>query len=300
VTHDVAGVVVNYNAREHLLRCVGSLFGAGVESVVVADNRSSDGSERALRERFPSAKWAPTGANLGYGSAANIGAKLVDAKFLLVCNPDVVVGPSAVNTLCEVLEDRPQVAVVGPRVLTVNGDLYPSARRFPDILEAFGHGFVGQFWAGNPFSKRYRMTEWDHAGSRDVDWVSGSCFLVRREAWEQVGGFDRSYFMYLEDVDLCWRLGQAGWAVSYEPGAEVVHVQGVSADRHPYRMLLAHHVSMWRFAGKTTPRARRWLLALVLPGLAVRLVITVARRALSGSLPHRPDGGRPPPSGAAG
>jgi N-acetylglucosaminyl-diphospho-decaprenol L-rhamnosyltransferase len=300
VTGDVAGVVVNYNARDHLLRCVGSLFEAGVDNVVVADNASSDGSELALLERYPAARWAPTGANLGYGSAANIGAKLVDAKFILVCNPDVVVGPGAVSALCEVLEGRPQVAVVGPRILTVNGDLYPSARRFPDILEAFGHGFVGQFWAGNPFSRRYRMTEWDHAGSRDVDWVSGSCFLARREAWDQVGGFDERYFMYLEDVDLCWRLGRAGWAISYEPAAEVVHVQGVSADRHPYRMLLAHHVSMWRFAGKTTPRQRRWLLALVLPGLAVRLVITVVRRAYSGSLPPRAERGRPPSSGAAG
>ncbi len=72
-----------------------------------------------------------------------------------------------------------------------------------------------------------------------------------------MGGFDRAYFMYLEDVDLCWRLGRAGWAVAYEPAAQVVHVQGVSADRHPYRMLLAHHVSMWRFARRATPPGRR-------------------------------------------
>ena len=97
------------------------------------------------------------------------------------------------------------------------------------------------------------MNDWDHASARTVDWVSGACFLARRSAWEEVGGFDRAYFMYLEDVDLCWRLGSAGWAVAYEPAAQVVHVQGVSADRHPYRMLLAHHVSMWRFARRATP-----------------------------------------------
>ena len=122
------------------------------------------------------------------------------------------------------------------------------------------------------------MSDWDHASSRRVDWVSGACFLARRSAWEAVGGFDRAYFMYLEDVDLCWRLGRAGWAVAYEPEAQVVHVQGVSADRHPYRMLLAHHVSMWRFARRSTPAERRWALPLVLPGLAVRLAVTVARR----------------------
>ena len=86
--------------------------------------------------------------------------------------------------------------------------------------------------------------------------MSGACFLVRREAWDAVGGFDPSYFMYMEDVDLCWRLGRAGWGVGYEPAARVLHVQGVSTNRHPYRMLAAHHRSMWRFAWRTTTGAR--------------------------------------------
>ncbi|MGH9105455.1 MAG: glycosyltransferase family 2 protein [Acidimicrobiales bacterium] len=279
----VAAVVVNYNAREYLLSCVGSLLGAGLTRVVVADNGSSDGSELALLERYPAARWATTGGNLGYGRAANVGAAQAEAAFLLVCNPDVVVGPDAVAALYEVLRAHPAVAVAGPRIVDPGGQLYPSARRFPDLLEAFGHGIVGQFWAGNPFSRRYRMSGWDHAEGREVDWVSGSCFLVRRAAWDSVNGFDPRYFMYMEDVDLCWRLRQAGWTVRYEPAAQVVHFQGASADRRPYRMLLAHHVSMWRFACRTSPASRRWSLVLVLPGLAVRLVLTMARRALSGA-----------------
>ena len=288
---DVAGVVVNYNAREHLLNCVASLLGEGVEIVIVADNGSVDGSEAALSARYPEVKWAETGSNLGYGAAADLGAALSDSTYLLVCNPDVVLGDGCVATLRHFLEARPDVAVVGPRIVDGRGALYPSARRFPDLLEALGHGFLGQFWPGNPFSRRDRMNDWDHCSARTVDWVSGACFLVRRSAWEVVGGFDRAYFMYLEDVDLCWRLGGAGWAVAYEPAAQVVHVQGVSADRHPYRMLLAHHVSMWRFARRATPAGRRWVLPLVLPGLAVRLVLTVARRALVGLLSR----GRPVP-----
>ena len=291
-------VVVNYNAKEYLVRCVGSLFAAGVSRVVVADNGSADGSELALLERYPAAKWTPTGANLGYGKAANLGAALVGSKFVLVCNADVVVGRHAIAGLCQLLESRPEVAVVGPRVLDAKGELYPSARRFPDMLEAFGHGIVGQFWAGNPFSRRYRMSEWDHAGRRDVDWVSGSCFLARRVAWEAVGGFDPRYFMYLEDVDLCWRLRQAGWAVAYEPAAEVVHVQGASADRHPYRMLFAHHVSMWRFARRTSEGRKRWVLPLVLPGLVVRLGLTVARRGAVGLWSRMRQARRPPAAGA--
>ncbi len=293
----VAGVVVNYNAKEYLLACVGSLLAEGVAPVVVADNGSTDGSEMALLERYPEAKWVPTGANLGYGTAANIGAAVVDSAYLLVCNADVVVSKGCGRELRSFLEGRPDVALVGPRIHGSDGALYPSARRFPDLLEAFGHGILGQFWVGNPFSRRYRMEDWDHAKAREVDWVSGACFLARRSAWDAVGGFDRAYFMYMEDVDLCWRLAKAGWSVAYEPAAEVVHAQGVSADRTPYRMLFAHHVSMWRFARRTENGKRRWLLPLVMAGLAVRFGLTVARRALAGHGLGRPqegrDGGRP-------
>jgi N-acetylglucosaminyl-diphospho-decaprenol L-rhamnosyltransferase len=281
VNEDVSVVVVNYNAKKHMLACIESLCGEEVAMVVVADNGSTDGSAQALSEHYPTAKWVPTGANLGYGGGANIGAGLVDGPYLLVTNPDVTFEPGAVTTLRRFLETNPEVAIVGPRTLDAAGELYPSARRFPDLLEAVGHGIVGQFWPRNPFSRRYRMTDWDHAGRRDVDWVSGSCFLARREAWDDVGGFDSTFFMYLEDVDLCRRLRDKGWSVAYEPAAQVTHIQGVSTDRHPYRMLLAHHVSIWRFAERTTTGWRRWLLPLVVGGLGVRLVMTMARRALA-------------------
>ncbi len=287
MNEDVSAVVVNYNAREYLLACMASLSGQGLAMVVVADNGSGDGSAQALSERYPAAKWVATGANFGYGTAANIGAALVDGAYLLISNADVVLDEGAVATLRSFLETNPRVAVVGPRIVDSGGVLYPSARRFPDMLEALGHGIVGQFWPGNPFSRRYRMTDWDHAGAKEVDWVSGACFLARREAWEGVEGFDSSFFMYMEDVDLCWRLRASGWSIAYLPTAQVMHVQGVSADRHPYRMLFAHHASMWRFAERTTRGWRRWLLPLVLVGLVVRLGMTMARRALAAKLAAR-------------
>jgi len=278
-------VVVNYNARDHLLACIESLLEqGGLRAVVVVDNASSDGSREAVQERFPQVSWLGTGANLGYGAAANIGAACPAARGadLLVCNPDVQLGQGALASLQGCLARRPKVAVVGPRIVNADGSLYPSARRFPSLVDSIGHGLVGQFWAANPWSRRYTMGEWDHAQERDVDWVSGSCFLARREAWDQLGGFDVGYFMYLEDVDLCWRAGRAGWEVAYEPGSLVVHVQGASAGRHPYRMLLAHHVSMWRFARKTAVGRQRWALPLVLVGLGGRLGLTTARQALGG------------------
>ncbi len=138
----------------------------------------------------------------------------------------------------------------------------------------------------NPFTRRYRLLDWDHRRPARVDWVSGACFVVRREAWDAVSGFDPAYFMYMEDVDLCWRLHQAGWAIGYEPEARVRHIQGVSTNRHPYRMLAAHHRSMWRFAWRTTSGSKRAALPVVAAGLAARLALAIVDHRLGRS--HRP------------
>jgi N-acetylglucosaminyl-diphospho-decaprenol L-rhamnosyltransferase len=284
----VAAVVVNYNAGSHLEACLSSIAAAGVEAVVVVDNGSTDGS-RSVAEAS-GARWTETGANVGYGRAANRGADLdaqPSAEYLLVCNPDLVVRHGAIAAMARALDDDPLVGAVGPRMVNVDGSLYPSARSFPLLIDAVGHGLLGQVAPRNRFSRRYRLLDWDHGNAADVDWVSGACFLIRREAWDDVGGFDPSYFMYMEDVDLCWRLGRAGWRVRYEPAAEVLHVQGVSADLHPYRMLAAHHISMWRFAWRTTTGRRRVALPMVAAGLMGRFVLTAGRRRIQGTIPGR-------------
>ncbi len=122
---------------------------------------------------------------------------------------------------------------------------------------AGGHAFLYLVWPGNPFSRRYRMVDWDHASAREVDWVATTHVVVRRRAWDEVGGFDDGYFMYMEDVDLCWRLRRAGWRIGYEPAAGVVHEIGGSTDQTPYRMIVAHHRSVWRYAVRTSTGWRR-------------------------------------------
>lgn len=280
----MAAVVVSYNASTHLRPCLESLAAEGVSRVVVADNASVDGSEDVARRA--GAVWVQSGANLGYGAAANLGARhpvAAVADYVLVCNPDLVVRPGCVAALVSSLERDGRLGAVGPRVSNPDGTLYPSARTFPDLLDAAGHGALGLILPDNRFTRRYRLLDWDHRDEAVVDWVSGACFLARRRAWDEVGGFDPSYFMYLEDVDLCWRLARAGWKVGYQPAAEVVHVQGVSADRHPYRMLAAHHRSMWLFARRSSRGARRLVLPLVAVGLAGRLAVAGSRRFLAGS-----------------
>ena len=282
---DIAAVIVNYNVRDHLLACVRSLRDEGVREIVVVDNDSRDGSGPALAAADPDARFVPAGANLGFGRAANRGVAATAASRVLILNPDAVVEPGCVKTLVAALDGDDALAVVGPRVDNPDGSRYPSARRFPDMGVAVGHAFLGLVRPDNRFTRRYRMLDRDPDEPGDVDWVSGTCMLVRRSAFDAVGGFDEAYFMYVEDVDLCWRLRRAGWRVGYEPAAGVVHTVGASSERAPYRMIAAHHRSLLRFAVNSTTGPRLLLLPLVAAGLGVRTLLAWAQRAWRG-VPH--------------
>ena len=275
--HDLLAVVVNYDAGEALLGCVASLRQAAVEEIVVVDNASSDGSLERLAAADRQVVLVPAGANLGYGRAANLGAGRRSSEYVLVSNPDLVLGEDAVKILLAELDAHPDVAAVGPRILDSAGATYPSARAFPNLRDAIGHAFIGLFLPHNSFSRRYRLDAADPAERREVDWLSGAFLMVRRVAFESVGGFDEGYFMYVEDLDLCWRLHRAGWLVRYVPDAVVVHSQGLSAARHPAKMLIAHHRSTWRFATRRARGAERALLPIMGAGLMLRLVLALGR-----------------------
>jgi N-acetylglucosaminyl-diphospho-decaprenol L-rhamnosyltransferase len=268
-------IVVNYQSASVLPACVASLQADGVAQVVVVDNGhprgpSDEAAQTALRDAGLDVTWVTAGRNLGYGQAVNLGARFCPDGDLLVCNPDIVVRPGTVGRLASVLAADPEAAIVGPELQNPDGSVYPSGRAFPSLVDAAGHGFLGLVWADNPFSRRYRLLDWDRRQRRLVDWVSGACMLVRRSAWDESSGFDARYFMYMEDVDLCWRAARRGWRVVYEPAGTVVHAQGVSADIRPYRMILAHHRSMLKFAWRTSTGGQRAWFPLVAVGVVVR------------------------------
>ena len=275
-----SAVVVNYNTRDHLVDCVRSLRAAGIDDVIVADNDSHDGSEEALAAVDPEARFLPTGGNLGFGTAANRGAAVAEGDFLLVCNPDVVVAPDAVDTLVDALEKDSGLAVVGPLIVDTDGTVYPSPRVFPRMRDAAGHAFLGFLAPRNRFTRRYRLLDIDRSlPSADVDWVSGACFVARRTAWDSLGGFDEGYFMYAEDVDLCRRAKEAGWRVGFEPAARIVHVQGAAAGLVPYRMIVEHHRSLLRYSARTARGPKRALLPIVAVALVARAAVACAHRA---------------------
>jgi N-acetylglucosaminyl-diphospho-decaprenol L-rhamnosyltransferase len=273
---ELSAVVVSYNVRELLLECIASLKADGIEHIVVVDNASADGSAEAARG--VGVEVVALDENVGFGSGANRGVARTSTPYVIVCNPDLEFGPGTNKALAEVLDLEPEVGIVAPRIETPDGRLYPSARTFPDMVDAAGHAFLHFVWRDNPFSRRYKMLDWDHDTACDVDWVAGTYFVARRTAWDQVGGFDEGFFMYLEDVDLCWRMKEAGWRTRYDPAALVVHAIGRSTDQTPYRMIAAHHRSLLRYAGKTMHGPRRALLPVVAAALGIRTLLAWVQR----------------------
>ncbi|HVW35445.1 MAG TPA: glycosyltransferase family 2 protein [Acidimicrobiia bacterium] len=277
-----AAVVVNYNAGAALAACVESVLAQDpAPELVVVDNASTDGSADALRRSRPEVRVVRSGGNLGYARAANLGIAATRAPVVAVLNPDTVLRPGVGAALVARFAAEPGLGAAGPRLHNTDGTVYPSARKIPSLADAVGHGLLFFVWRDNPFTRRYRETDADPARPREVDWVSGAAVWLRRRALDEVGGWDERYFMYVEDVDLCWRLRRAGWRVAYEPAGTVEHLLGVSTAGRPYRMIAEHHRSLLRFASVRFTGKRRALLAPAAGFLAARGALAMAHHRIA-------------------
>ena len=256
---DVRVVCVVYNPGDELAtfaRTLASASTARVELVIV-DNGTDSTVSRAVADEF-GARLVASGTNLGYGGGANLGADGAQAPWLLVANSDLEWQPGSLDVLLAAGEADPRVGAVGPALLNTDGTLYPSARELPSLTQGAGHALFVRVWPGNPWTRRYQAQQQSSGGTRAAGWLSGACLLLRREAFEAVGGFDDGYFMFFEDVDLGERLGRAGWTNLYVPQARVTHVGGTSWRAKPARMISAHHASAARYVRRRYPRWYQW------------------------------------------
>ncbi len=280
-------VVVTYSPGETLDAFLETLEKATTRpyAVVLADNGSTDGApERAALQ--PGVQLVRTGGNLGYGRAANAGVPRVAGDWVVVANPDLRWEPGALDTLLDAVGRWPRAGVLGPAILSADGTLYPSARALPSLGRGIGHALLGWWWPSNPWTAAYRR-ERGAPEEGEAGWLSGSCLLLRREAFDAVGGFDPAYFMYFEDLDLCERICRAGWQTVYVPAAVVVHEGGASTSRDPRAMADAHHASAWRYLSRRYS-GRRWAPV----RLALRAGLAV-RAALARRVPAVAAGARP-------
>lgn len=238
-------MIVNWNGGEVLLDCIGSVFHNPPTcsfEVILVDNASSDDSLMKAAQEFPGLHIILNEVNKGFAAGNNRAAQAAQSELFLLLNSDTRVQPGAIDRLIEEIKAFPQTALVGPKLLNSDGSLQPSRGIFPNLLTEFLDNTL--LYRAVPVLKGGKQL-YTQAGP--ADWISGACFLVRREAYEQVGGLDEGYFMFLEDVDFCRRLKLAGWEVRYTPAAEVIHRKGFSSQPVLPEMLLEDQRSAYRF-----------------------------------------------------
>ena len=269
MTARVSAVIVSFNTREHLLRCVASLetHASLPMEVIVVDNGSHDGSVAALRAAHPDVRVLENGANLGFAAACNRGLREARAPYCLLINSDAEVCPGAVAALAAVLDEQPEVGIAGPR--TVGPDGGPQVSFGPDLTplaEWRQRRLVVALREGKAAAVREVVAL--SALEQEPVWVSGSCLLARKTALDAVGGLDERFFLYEEDVDLCLRVRRAGWRILYTPRALVRHHLGKSMETAPARSRLEYDKSHLRFYAKHRGLGARALLRAYLAGSA--------------------------------
>jgi len=249
-----AVLIVNYRAYQALASCLSSVapYLRPDDEVVVVDYESDRTALAAAVGPHAHVSVVPRTDNLGFAAGVNLAAARARAPFLLLLNPDTVLDGPLIEVLERLMASDTALGVVGPRVLNADGTIQRSARRFPGVTTLLGgrSSWLSRHFPNNWFSRRNLI---DAAAPTDVDWVSGSCLMTRRDLFESLGGLDESFFMYWEDADYCRRIESAGYRCVYAPVASVRHVGGVSAAHDRRKMVKVFHESAfhlyWKHAG---------------------------------------------------
>ena len=257
----VSLVIVNFNAGQALVECLGSVVQRDdVENeIILVDNGSTDGSRELARARFPELRLVELGENRGYAAANNRGLALATGEWVGLLNPDTVVPPGALRALVEVLQANPELGAVGPALVWPNEEPQP-----------YSHGgdpsplYLARRAIGRLFGRA--LHAWAGGSLRRVDWVSGAALIARRAAIQQIGGLDEQFFLYFEDVDLCRRLRESGWQIAFVPSVAIVHrsrpdAADVGRRRHydhSLKSFYRKHYGVWAELGIRAMIRLRW------------------------------------------
>ncbi|MGE5273988.1 MAG: glycosyltransferase family 2 protein [Verrucomicrobiota bacterium] len=270
---DVSVVVPVHDDRANLRRALTALAGRSHE-VIVVDNGSGDGSRELVAARFPSVRLVELGSNRGYGAAANAGLRLASCRYILVVNSDATPLNGAVERLVAYADAHPDVGVAGPRLLNPDGTLQRSVRGFPTLWRlATEFFFLRKLAPRSAALNSFYGAGFDHRTPCECEFLKGAALLVRRAAFDSVGAFDEAFFVFSEDLDLCYRMHRGGWKVAFVPDAEFVHVGGASTQPQWDRMFreqLRGHVLF--FAKHRGLAQAAWARRIILAGLALRAV----------------------------
>ena len=240
----IAVVIVNYNTREHLRACLATVQAEAPGEVVVVDNASSDHSVDMVRAAYPWVVLHANETNPGSGAAANQAIASCTAKYVLLLNSDILLLPGALQALSTYLDQHPRAAIVGPRLENLDRSLQASCFQFPGtFMWLLDNDYLRPLTRHIPFCRNRFLRTWPYTHNRLVPWVKGAALAIRRKAFEAVGGFDKSFFMYFEETDLCHRLQAIGWEVHFTPVTTILHVGEASTRQYRTDMIAQFIVS---------------------------------------------------------
>lgn len=233
---DLSIVVVTFNTRELTRTCLQYIekYRDGVSSEVwVVDSASQDGTADMAAQEFPGFNLIRMQKNLGFAAANNLALRQARGRYILLLNPDAFLEARALKKAVAFMDANPKTGVLGCKLTDPDGSMQPSARMAPSLLNKFLHvsGMAARF-PGSRFFGRVDYSWWDHAEPRNVGWVVGAFFMIRRETFETVGLLDDRYFLYFEEIDYCKTVHDAGWEVTFYPGISIVHLGGQSSDKN--------------------------------------------------------------------
>ena len=283
----VSVCIVTLNASKYLHHCLTLLEksqGAEVEQIIVVDNRSNDNTVKMIHEKHSSVTLIQNNRNEGYTIPMNRAMKEADGEYLLILNPDAFVKPKAVAALANFLDLHPEVGIAGPKVLNVDGTFQKSCRRGvarPWNVISYFTGLAARFPDNSKYTG-YHLSHLDENILNEVDGVSGSCMMIRRNLIDKIDCFDERFFAYQEDSDYCFRAKAAGWKIYYVPEAEVIHDAGRGGSAaYKYRSLFEWHRSYYllykkHFSADYFPLAN----GLCYSAMLGKLLMTVIREAV--------------------
>lgn len=251
---DVAVAIIAHNARADVETCLTKLFEVYPATlsmqVMVLDNTGEDGTPEYVREHWPQVHLIVNEQPQGFGANVNRTYRDSDAHYFLILNPDVTVSRGAIETMVAYMNARPDVGATGPKTFYPDGALQETCRRFPHWGTVLWRGLKLDRIVQPEFYRQFLMVDWDHNESRAVDWIMGSCMLIRAEAFEAIHGFDDNFFLYYEDIDFCRRLWQAAYSVHYVAEAVIIHSYQRSSAHKVNALTRIHLQSIWLYRQK--------------------------------------------------
>lgn len=274
---DLTIAIVNWNAREYLECCLGSIpagLGAATAEVYVVDNASNDGSPALVRERFGDVRLIENDRNVGFAAANNEVIERARGSIVMLLNPDTVVIPGALERIVRYFNDHARLGALGAHLVNQDGSTQASVRDFPTFRSAFyQYTILRVLPALRGAYRRYKMRDFDYETTSPVPQPMGAALAIRKTVLDDVGPMDTGFFMYYEEADLCRRILARGWEIHYLADARITHVGGISAKQAKGALFLHEKKSLLRFFDKHCGRARTMVFRIVFKPLFIAKVL---------------------------